>query len=108
MLPEVAVSSPRTIFATVDLPDPDSPTTAVVVPRATEKDTLSTAVKSVDRPQLPRILKTFVRSLTSITLFVASTAGSAARSSSVRTPDRFADSIRREAMEGAEATSFCV
>ena len=32
------------MFATVDLPEPDSPTMARVVPRLTEKDTSSTAL----------------------------------------------------------------
>ena len=32
------------MFATVDLPEPDSPTMASAVPRLTEKDTSSTAL----------------------------------------------------------------
>ena len=35
----------------MDLPEPDSPTIAVVVPRLTLKETSSTAVKSVDLPR---------------------------------------------------------
>jgi hypothetical protein len=41
--PEVGSSSFSTIFATVDLPEPDSPTRASVLPRGMSNDTASTA-----------------------------------------------------------------
>ena len=47
--PEVGGSSPTTIRASVDLPDPDSPTSAKVSPLAMSNDTPSTAVR-VFRP----------------------------------------------------------
>ena len=43
IVPEVGSSSFSTIFATVDLPDPDSPTRARVLPRGMSNDTASTA-----------------------------------------------------------------
>ena len=52
ILPLVASSSFSSILATVDLPDPDSPTSAMVVPLAIWNETPSTALKSPD----PRIL----------------------------------------------------
>ncbi len=45
ILPLVASSSFSSILATVDLPEPDSPTSAMVVPFAIWNDTSSTAVK---------------------------------------------------------------
>jgi hypothetical protein len=42
-LPEVGSSSRITVFATVDLPQPDSPTRHSVSPRAMSNDTPSTA-----------------------------------------------------------------
>jgi hypothetical protein len=48
--PSVGFSSWSIIFATVDLPEPDSPTIAIVVPRRTSKVTPSAAAKSDDCP----------------------------------------------------------
>ncbi len=54
--------------ATVDLPEPDSPTMAVVVPRRSRNDTSSTAAKSTFCHGLaPRSWKIFVRFSTTMT-----------------------------------------
>src|SRR5699024_12111729 len=50
-----------TIRATVDLPEPDSPTNAVVVPRCRAKFTSSAATNSVLENPLPGNLNTLVR-----------------------------------------------
>src|SRR5690625_2526892 len=47
--------------ATVDLPEPDSPTSAVVVPRSRSKLTFWAATRSVFEKPLPGSLKTLVR-----------------------------------------------
>src|SRR5690625_7506601 len=47
--PEVGSRRPSTIRATVDFPEPDSPTIAEVVPRSRSKLTESTAVKPLLR-----------------------------------------------------------
>src|SRR5699024_7561848 len=66
--PSVGSSSLSTICATVDLPEPDSPTIAVVVPRSISKETSSTARKGVVRHgTLPRIGKDLVSPCTWIT-----------------------------------------
>src|SRR5450830_1417977 len=49
-LPDVGSSRFSTMFATVDLPEPDSPTSASVVPARSLNDTSSTALKSVCEP----------------------------------------------------------
>lgn len=54
------------MFATVDLPEPDSPTSATVVPFLIENDTSSTALKSWFLPD-PRIWNTLVRFSTTTT-----------------------------------------
>ena len=64
--PVVGSSMSRIIRARVDLPGPDSPTTATVEPRGTSRLTPSTAVKSLlrDSRPPPRIEKTLLTSLT--------------------------------------------
>ncbi len=52
--PEVGSSRPSTMLAAVDLPEPDSPTSASVCPRLSVKLTSSTALKSVDAPPAGR------------------------------------------------------
>ncbi len=49
MLPEVGVSSFISIRATVDFPDPDSPTRAVVRPASRVNDTSFTACSTLVR-----------------------------------------------------------
>ncbi|COZ92354.1 Uncharacterised protein [Mycobacterium tuberculosis] len=53
-VPEVGWSSPSTIRASVDLPDPDSPTIARVLARGSRNDTPSTARDSTRRHGAPR------------------------------------------------------
>ena len=53
--PEVGFSSCSSIFATVDLPEPDSPTSASVLPRWIVKDTSSTARNCSERSPPVRI-----------------------------------------------------
>ena len=43
MVPDVAVTSPVTVRATVDLPDPFEPTSATIPPAGTVKETLKRA-----------------------------------------------------------------
>ncbi len=62
----MSFSSPSSIFAAVDLPEPDSPTSASVEPFGTVNDALSTAVNWVDEKLPVRILKTLVASMNSI------------------------------------------
>ena len=102
--PEVGVRRFSTIWATVDLPEPDSPTIAVVVPRFTEKDTLSTAVKSSLRPRPLRILKTLVRSLISNTLSVLRGCSGLTTALSSSATSAGLDCKRLEASDGAEDT----
>ena len=102
-----------TIWATVDLPEPDSPTIAVVVPRRIEKETSSTARNGVERHgTFPRIGKDLVRFWTSITASrspwsaVEEAADSCACSRiSARSA---AETRRREARDGAAAMSRLV
>ena len=54
-VPAVGGSRPTTIRATVDLPEPDSPTSAKVSPFATAKETSSTAVRNWRSP--PSIIR---------------------------------------------------
>ena len=112
ILPDVGSSRSSTICATVDLPDPDSPTIAVVVPRLTLKETSSTAVKSVDLPNPARSLKTLLRfwicSTSSVTPVPPQRPRWRASTSSVETPSCLATWMRRDASDGAEATSRCV
>ena len=56
-VPDVGVSKPSTMRDRVVFPEPDSPTTAVVVPAATSNEMLSTARRI---PPPPRILYSFV------------------------------------------------
>src|SRR5213594_254180 len=66
--PPVGVSISETMRARVDLPQPDSPTTARVLPAWTEKDTPPTACKwSEGRMKPRRISYTRLRSLASTT-----------------------------------------
>ena len=59
--PDVGGNSPGTMLATVDFPDPDSPTIAVVVPRRIRKDTSSTGGTRVDsHGTVSRTLETLV------------------------------------------------
>ena len=125
ILPLVASSSFSSIFATVDLPEPDSPTSAIVVPLGIWNDTSSTAVNSPE----PRILKTLVRSSTMIAggrmprpssasarasaVAMRSIVSPAACEASVGIDDSAAAMLpdawmRREARLGAAATSRCV
>ena len=66
MAPEVGLTSWRMARATVDLPQPDSPTRASVWPRSTSNETLSTAcTTSVDCLLKPRRMRKWtVRSST--------------------------------------------
>jgi hypothetical protein len=50
MLPEVAVSSPISTLAKVDLPQPDSPTMASVSPSRASKDRVSLALTTFFAP----------------------------------------------------------
>ena len=116
-VPDVGSSRPSTICATVDLPDPDSPTKAVVVPRGMRKLTSSTAGTMVFcHGMLPRTAKTLVRLSTLMTSSGAcaptTAAASAAASSTVSSrsdavppADR---SIRRDSNDGAACTSRLV
>jgi hypothetical protein len=73
-------SSRSKSFAAVELPDPDSATSAIVEPLGTWNETLSTAVNGIDRGPPVRILKTFVTSRNSMTGVDASPADSTVRS----------------------------
>ena len=96
----------RMMLATVDLPEPDSPTSAVVVPLRIPKLTSSTAVRVLSLPLAPRTSKTLVRCSTRRISSVALDPRLAPRSSSSVTwmPRAWADSMRREAREGAALT----
>ena len=94
------------MFAAVDLPEPDSPTTARVVPRRSSKDTSSTARK-VSWPFLaPRMSNSLVRFSTRMMASVEVEPLPAPTSSSSVTlmPCLWADSMRAEAREGAADT----
>src|SRR4029453_15415920 len=109
--PEVGSSRLSTIWATVDLPEPDSPTIAVVVPRFTLKETSSTALKSLEPAMPDRNLKTLVRFSTLSTSAgraSSTTASAGASSSSDSSPRSLATWMRRDASDGAEATSRLV
>ena len=96
----------KMMLATVDLPEPDSPTSAVVVPLRIPKLTSSTAVRVLSLPLAPRTSKTLVRCSTRRISSVALDPRLAPRSSSSVTwmPRAWADSMRREAREGAALT----
>ena len=51
IVPLVASSSFSSSFATVDLPEPDSPTSAIVVPFGIENETSSTALNDLAGPR---------------------------------------------------------
>ena len=117
--PHVGSSRPRTICATVDLPEPDSPTMAVVVPRRTVKDTSFTAMKSVVfRGKPPRSLNTLVRCCDDKTrrrspagdfgICSASTASATCTACSRISMRSDRELSRCDASDGAAATSFLV
>ena len=83
------------MFATVDLPEPDSPTNARVVPLRRVKLTSSTAVFS------PKTLVRFSTRMTSCVFASRPWATSSADS----TPAARADWMRADASEGAAFTS---
>ena len=94
------------MFAAVDLPEPDSPTTARVVPRRSSKETSSTARK-VSWPFLaPRISNSLVRCSARMmaSVEVAPLPAPVSSSSVTEMPCLWADSIRAEAREGAADT----
>ena len=94
------------MFAAVDLPEPDSPTTARVVPRRSSKDTSSTARK-VSLPFLaPRMSNSLVRPSTRMiaSVEVAPLPAPVSSSSVTEMPCLCADSMRAEAREGAAET----
>ena len=62
--PDVGVSSWAIMRATVDLPDPDSPTSAIVLPGSSVNDTSFTA-RSLERLKPLRSVKSLTRFRTS-------------------------------------------
>ena len=94
------------MLAAVDLPEPDSPTTARVVPRRSAKETSSTARSFFASPLEPRMSNSRVRCSTRTISSVEVDPLPAPVSSSSVTwmPRAWADSMRAEASEGAAET----
>ena len=106
IFPEVGVSSWSTMFAAVDLPEPDSPTTARVVPRRRTKETSSTALRIFASPLAPRMSNSLDRCSTRMisSVEVDPMPAPVSSSSVTWTPRLCADSMRAEASDGAAET----
>src|SRR5699024_602646 len=104
MVPEVGSKRFKTIFATVDLPEPDSPTSAKVEPRRKSKETLSTALNRCFLPRESRTLNYLVKSRTEITASSERSSEAPAMSSDVSRPASRAARIRDDASDGAAVT----
>src|SRR5690625_888921 len=108
MLPEVGSRRFSTIFATVDLPEPDSPTSARAEQRRRSNETLSTALNSCFLPREARTLNSLVRLRTETTATSDCSSAPPAISSEHSLLSLRASRLRDDASDGAAATKRLV
>src|SRR5699024_4015874 len=108
MLPEVGSGRLSTILATVDLPEPDSPSNARVEPGRKSQETSSTALQCCYLPRESRTVNSLVRLRTEITDSSERSSDAPAINSEVSIPASRAALMREEASDGAAVTKRLV